>query len=127
MNVVIDLVPGQPADRMGHGYRVDVAVEIWSQEDVLTAPMTALFKQDRAWSVYRIEKGRARLRQVEVGHMNGQEAIFWWSTLQAVSRMACSCGPVKHCGPSRMARMKRSPKRFNCRLHGIRRSAGATS
>ena len=74
VNVVIDLVPGQPADRMGHGYRVDAAVEIWSQEDVLTAPMTALFKQDRAWSVYRIEKGRARLRQVEVGHMNGQEA-----------------------------------------------------
>ena len=59
---------------MGHGYRVDVAVEVWAQEDVLAAPMTALFKQDRAWSVYRIEKGRARLRQVEVGHMNGQEA-----------------------------------------------------
>ncbi len=74
VNVVMDLSPGQSSARLGHGYRVDVAVEVWSADDVLTAPMTALFKQDRAWSVYRVERGRARLRQVEIGHMNGQVA-----------------------------------------------------
>lgn len=74
VNVVIDLSPGQVIDRLGHGYRVDVAVEVWSAEDVLVAPMTALFKQDRIWSVYRIENGRARLRPVDVGQMNGQVA-----------------------------------------------------
>ena len=74
VNVVVDLLQGQPADRLGHGYRVDVAVQIWSQDNVLTIPITALFKQDRNWSVYRIENGRARLRQVTIGHLNGQEA-----------------------------------------------------
>jgi HlyD family secretion protein len=74
VNVVIDLVPGQPAERLGHGYRVDVAVEIWSQDDVLSIPITSLFKQDRAWSVYRVEKGRARLRQITIGHLNGEKA-----------------------------------------------------
>ncbi len=74
VNVVIDLLPGQQIGRLGHGYRVEVAVEIWSAEDVLAIPMTALFKQDRNWSVYRIENGRARLRPVRVGQMNGQRA-----------------------------------------------------
>ncbi|MEL6957004.1 MAG: hypothetical protein AAFO88_10215, partial [Pseudomonadota bacterium] len=74
VNVIIDLSPGQPVDRLGHGYRVDVAVEVWTSDDELTAPMTALFKQDRAWSVYRVEGGHARLRTVEVGQMNGRVA-----------------------------------------------------
>jgi len=74
VNVVIDLSPDQPISRLGHGYRVDVAVEVWADEDVLTIPMTALFKQDRAWSVYRLENGRARLRTVEIGQMNGETA-----------------------------------------------------
>lgn len=51
-----------------------MAVQIWSQDDVLAVPIIALFKQDRSWSVYRIENGRARLRQVMTGHLNGQEA-----------------------------------------------------
>ncbi|MEL6257878.1 MAG: HlyD family efflux transporter periplasmic adaptor subunit [Pseudomonadota bacterium] len=74
VNVVIDLTPGQSTERLGHGYRVDVAIEVWSSDNELTAPMTAIFKQDRAWSVYRIESGRARLREVEVGQMNGRVA-----------------------------------------------------
>ncbi len=74
VNVVIDLSSGQSAGRLGHGYRVEVAVEIWSGEDILTVPMTALFKQDGRWSVYRIENDRARLRAVTIGQMNGQRA-----------------------------------------------------
>lgn len=73
-NIVIDLTADQPAARLGHGYRVDVAVEAWSADDVLKAPMTAIFKQDQAWSVYRVERGRARLRQIDLGQMNGREA-----------------------------------------------------
>lgn len=74
VNVIIDLLAGQSAGRLGHGYRVEVDVEIWSGESVLVVPMTALFRQDRRWSVYRIENGRARLRSVRVGQMNGQNA-----------------------------------------------------
>lgn len=73
-NIVIDLTPDQPAARLGHGYRVDVAVEVWSSDDVLKSPMTAIFKQDQAWSVYRVERGRARLRRIKLGQMNGREA-----------------------------------------------------
>ena len=72
--MVVDIAPGQPIARLGHGYRVDVAVEVWNADDVLMIPMTALFKQARAWSVYRIENSRARLRTVEVGQMNGEVA-----------------------------------------------------
>lgn len=74
VNVIINIAPGQPVARLGHGYRVDVAVEVWSADDEVIAPMSALFKQDRAWSVYRIEGGHARLRTVSVGQMNGRVA-----------------------------------------------------
>lgn len=73
-NVIIDIDPGQNAARLGHGYRVDVAIEVWSDTDVLQAPMTALFKQDQNWTVYRLEDGRARLRAIRVGQMNAHEA-----------------------------------------------------
>ena len=73
-NVIIELVPGQTVSRLGHGYRVDVAIEVWAEDPVLKAPMTALFKQDQLWSVYRLEDGRARLRTIEVGQMNARVA-----------------------------------------------------
>lgn len=74
VNVVIDLLGRQPGGRLGHGYRVDVAIEVWSAPDVLSAPMTALFKQDGQWAVYRVTNGRARLTPVGVGQMNFQHA-----------------------------------------------------
>ena len=74
VNVIIDLDSTDDADRLGHGYRVDVGITIWSAEDVISIPMTALFRHDNEWTVYVIEMGRAKLRQIEIGHLNARRA-----------------------------------------------------
>lgn len=76
VNVIIDLEDPEAAARagLGDGWRVDAAVEVWRADDVLTAPVSTLFRSDGGWSVFRIEDGRARLGPVEVGQDNGVEA-----------------------------------------------------
>ncbi|MDX9997500.1 MAG: HlyD family efflux transporter periplasmic adaptor subunit [Phenylobacterium sp.] len=71
VNVVIDFQQPPPAG-LGHGYRVEAAVAVWRGRDVLRAPVAALFRRDGQWAVFEVEKGRARLRQVEAGRNNGE-------------------------------------------------------
>ena len=73
VNVIInfdDPIPPQ----LGHGYRVDIAVVIWTEKDVLRVPLTALFKQGNAWQAYGVRGARAELKTLEIGEMNGQFA-----------------------------------------------------
>lgn len=72
VNVVMDFIdaPG----RLGDGYRVDVRIVVWQANDVLTVPASALFRRAEGWSVFAIENGRARTRDVEVGHRNAIQA-----------------------------------------------------
>lgn len=76
VNVVIDLVDQQAAwQRLGHGFRVTVRIELWSAPDVLQVPLGALFRQGQGWAVFTIgSDGRARLKAVKVGHMNDSAA-----------------------------------------------------
>jgi len=71
-NVAIDL--DGPAMGLGHGYRIRADIVTWQDDQALRVPMTALFKADNRWSVYRLERGRARLTDVDIGHMNGRAA-----------------------------------------------------
>lgn len=75
VNVRIDLV-GDPASwaRLGHGYRVDAAIVTDRAERVLRVPTSALFRDGRRWAVFVNERGRARLRPVELGLMNESHA-----------------------------------------------------
>jgi HlyD family secretion protein len=74
-NVIIDLQDSAlTAKRLGHGYRVDVAIVIWQEDQVLSVPMTALFKQGIDWSTYVLRNGRASLQALELGRMNGRRA-----------------------------------------------------
>jgi HlyD family secretion protein len=68
VNVVMDFV--DPPSRLGDGYRVDVRIIVWEASDVLSIPASALFRRGEGWSVFVIEHGRARARDVEVGHRN---------------------------------------------------------
>jgi HlyD family secretion protein len=68
INVIMDFV--DPPGRLGDGYRVDIRIIVWEADDVLTVPASALFRRGQGWSVFVIEKGRARMRDVEVGHHN---------------------------------------------------------
>ncbi len=75
VNVVIDFdASASPARRLGHGFRVEVRVVLWEDDDVLKLPLTALFRDGARWAVYVEQGGRARLRHVQIGHRNRREA-----------------------------------------------------
>lgn len=57
--------------QLGEGFRVEGRFMLWEGEDVLQIPSSALFRVDDRWSVYVVENGRARLRQVDTGRRAG--------------------------------------------------------
>jgi HlyD family secretion protein len=69
VNVVLNLEKsGATAARLGHGYRVDVRIVMFEQNDALRVPTDALVRNgDKGWAVFRLVDGRARLTPVEVG------------------------------------------------------------
>jgi HlyD family secretion protein len=75
VNVRIDLV-GDPASwaRLGHGYRVEVRIVTDKAARVLRVPTSALFRDRDQWAVFVNEKGRAKLKPVELGLMNDRFA-----------------------------------------------------
>jgi HlyD family secretion protein len=68
VTVVIDL--DSPRDRwlsLGDGFRVEARIAIWEQDQVITAPLSAVFRRGDRWSVFVLQDGRARLREVVLG------------------------------------------------------------
>jgi len=63
-----------PPGRLGDGYRADIRIIVWKGTDVLTVPANALFRRGQSWSVFVVENGRVRVREVEVGHRNAMQA-----------------------------------------------------
>jgi HlyD family secretion protein len=53
---------------MGEGYRIEASILIWSGADVMTVPASAPFRHGGGWAVYGIERGRAHLAPIEIGH-----------------------------------------------------------
>ncbi|MFN0023670.1 MAG: efflux RND transporter periplasmic adaptor subunit [Parvularculaceae bacterium] len=75
VNTIIRLEgPRIDVERLGHGFRVEARVIIWSDEDAMIAPAAALFRSGDKWAVYKVEKGRARQSALTVGHNNGLDA-----------------------------------------------------
>ena len=75
VNAIIQLqnLP-QSATRLGHGFRVDVAIVIWEKDKAVKVPSSALFRENKAWAVFVVHKGKAKLRPVVVEKNNGTEA-----------------------------------------------------
>lgn len=71
-NVILDFV--DPPGSLGDGYRVIARIVTWSSPRVLQAPMSAIFRCGSDWCVFAVEKGRARMRHIRIGHQN-DEAI----------------------------------------------------
>ncbi len=65
-----------PEDRpgLGDGYSVYLRIVIWQQDQVLQLPLSALFRQDGGWAVYRVVAGRARQVAVTIGQQNATDA-----------------------------------------------------
>lgn len=76
VNVVIDFnEPRQAWSRLGHGYRATVRIATWSARSVTRVPIGALFRSGTRWSVFVADPtGRARLRRIEIGHLNDEVA-----------------------------------------------------
>ncbi len=75
VNAVITFTDqSQQLVKLGHGFRVEVQIVIWEQEDVLVVPANALFRLDREWAVFQVKNGAATLTKVQIGHNNGTQA-----------------------------------------------------
>ena len=85
VNVLIDLTsPRETWQALGDGYRVGVRIVVVARDDVLLVPVSAVFPRpgaagegddaSRRMAVFAIENGRARLREVEIGGRNGNDA-----------------------------------------------------
>ena len=76
VNVIVDFADPRTAwERLGHGYRVDVAIQTWKGDDVLQVPIGALFRKRNQWDAYTVDAmGIVHLQPVAIGHMNNRSA-----------------------------------------------------
>lgn len=75
VNVIVGFTgaAAQQAARLGHGYQVDATIIRWRSDDVLRVPIGALFRGgDGNWRVFVAAGGRARERNVRLGHMDDE-------------------------------------------------------
>jgi HlyD family secretion protein len=72
VNVIGDFV--DPPGALGDGYRVEIRIVVWQADSVLAIPASALFRYGDGWRVFVIEAGRARQRDVVVGHRTAFDA-----------------------------------------------------
>lgn len=72
--IVLDLV-GEPPAAFGNDFHVNVAIVIWSGQDVLTIPSTALFRIGESWAVFVVRDGRVHVSRVTVGRSDGTRSV----------------------------------------------------
>ncbi|MDJ0736431.1 MAG: HlyD family efflux transporter periplasmic adaptor subunit [Nostocaceae cyanobacterium] len=72
VNVIGDFVdsPGS----FGDAYRVDVQIVVWEAKDILQVPLSALFRCGKSWCTFVVKDGKARLRQIHLGHRSDFDA-----------------------------------------------------
>ncbi|WP_137111236.1 efflux RND transporter periplasmic adaptor subunit [Rhodobacter sp. SY28-1] len=62
--------PAESFSQLGHGFRVISRITLWHQDDVLTIPVGALFRDQGNWATYVLRDGRARLQSLTLGERN---------------------------------------------------------
>jgi HlyD family secretion protein len=74
VNVLIDFDEPSSAKRLGDGYRVEVRVIVWREDNVVKAPVGALFRRGNDWAVFVIDGEQVRLVITELGQRNDEDA-----------------------------------------------------
>jgi HlyD family secretion protein len=74
VNVLIDFDEPSAAKRLGDGYRVEVRVVVWREDNVVKAPVGALFRRGNDWAVFVIDGEQVRLVITELGQRNDEDA-----------------------------------------------------
>lgn len=70
---IIELTePAAAFVRLGHDFRVNVRITIWSGNNVLTIPTGSIFRSKNNWAVYKVESGKAKLLPVKIGRRTNQ-------------------------------------------------------
>lgn len=59
---------------LGHGFRVETRIVVWEDDNALTVPSSALFRDGASWAVFVVKDGFATQRKVEIGRNNGVQA-----------------------------------------------------
>jgi HlyD family secretion protein len=90
VRTIIDFAePAEAWSRLGHDFRVIVHVQVWSSDDVLNVPVSALFRKGGEWAVYRLDAGRVRATAIKLGRRNAQIA-------EVISGLSVADGVVLH-------------------------------
>ena len=71
VNVIADFVDSP--DVLADGYRVETRIVTWEGQSVLKVPGSAAFREGETWCVFAIERGRAKRRNVQIGHRSQSE------------------------------------------------------
>ena len=74
VNVLIDFDDPSTATRLGDGYRVEVRVVVWRENDVVKVPVGALFRRGNDWASFIIDGEQVKLQPVELGQRNDVDA-----------------------------------------------------
>ncbi|NOX94046.1 MAG: efflux RND transporter periplasmic adaptor subunit [Alphaproteobacteria bacterium] len=75
VNAIIKITDNPEArSRLGHGFRVEVKIITWEDENALKLASSAIFRSDGSWAVFKVTNGRARLTTIEPGYNNGVDA-----------------------------------------------------
>lgn len=66
VNVIADL--RQLPEGLGDRFRVELAIVVWQDTSVVPMPASTVFRRGEGWAAWAVEEGRARLREVRLGH-----------------------------------------------------------
>jgi HlyD family secretion protein len=75
VNVIIDFT-SPPAERetLGSGFRVEANIVTWEDTHVLRVPISALFRHEQGWAVFRVVNEQAAVTPIKIGHRNASHA-----------------------------------------------------
>jgi len=77
VNVIVELLdPPEARAALGHGYRVFARIALQEVADAPLVPIGALFREGGDWAVFVESAGRAELRRIALGPMDGGHAVL---------------------------------------------------
>ncbi len=85
VNVIADFINSQRATgKLGDRYRVETKTVVWSGEDVLVIPLSALFRCEpgnnrvvsNTWCTFVVENNQAQKRRIQVSQRSNFEAVI---------------------------------------------------
>jgi len=75
VNVILNFTdPIEKWNTLGDAFRVEAAIIIARADNVLKIPLSALFRQNEVWSVFKVVDEEVQLQQVEIGQKNDRYA-----------------------------------------------------